>query len=133
MINSKRRGPLRWIWTNCEDSNGVHNVFDLLLALVLETGAKFLSLDLRVNLARDANCARVSKLLQAGCNIDPVVVKIAVRTHDDLIEVDTNTQPQRVLFGMRVGCNPLLERERAADRVEGTGELAEKTVTSGFD
>ena len=99
---SGQRGPFR----RCAplppsqpvDPDGPLDVLELPLAEVLEVAAE-LALEVVVGRARDHHAARLGELLEAGGDVHPVAVEVAVGLADHVAEVDADPEADALLFG----------------------------------
>jgi hypothetical protein len=115
------------------DPNRTLDVLQGALTQVIET-VRQLALHLVVDLAGDADAARLGQGLQTGCNVDAVAVDAAV-LDDDVAEADTDPEPDSPC----VGSLPLplgrtrLDLDRAAYGVDDARELAQEAVAHQLD
>ena len=79
-----------------------------------------------MDLGGDADVARLGQGLQAGGNVHSVAVDVAL-LHDDVAEADAEPQPDAsVLGGLPLEPDHArLDLDRAVDRVDDAGELAQ--------
>ena len=115
------------------DLDRLGDVLDPVPAHGLEAEGE-LVLDLVVHVAGDADPARLGQGLEPRGDVDPVAEDIAGLV-DDVADVDADAEADA--FGLGDGRLPLghaaLDRDRAGDRVDGAGKLAEDAVAHQLD
>jgi hypothetical protein len=72
------------------------DVLDVLLTQILKNQFD-LVLDLLINLAGDADAARLGSTFQARCYVDPVAIEV-VALDDEVADVDANTEDDPTVF-----------------------------------
>src|SRR6516162_7182908 len=82
----------------------------------------------------DADAAGRCETLEARCDIDPVAIDV-VRRHDDVAEIDADAELDAAVLRQPgiARANDPLHIQRAAHRVDNTGELDESPVASMLD
>jgi hypothetical protein len=93
-----------------------------------------LALDLIVYVAREQDPARLGQRLEPGGDIDPVAENVAAFV-DNIADVDTDAETDALGFRhitLALG-HAVLDRDRAGDRVDGAGKLAEDAVAHELD
>ena len=90
--------------------------------------------DLVVDLAGDADGARLGQGLQAGGEVDTLAVDVAV-LDDDIAEADADSEPNAFRLGSltRVLGDICLDLDRAAYRLDDAGEFAKQPVAHELD
>ena len=109
------------------------NVLDLLLAHRLEAEGEFL-LDLLGYLARDADAAGFSKLLEPSCDVHAFTQAI-VTLDDDFTKVDANADIDPLVFrhtGVALG-ETALQRHGALDGVHNARKLRKQSIASQLE
>ena len=115
-----------------EDLHRLGDVLQLLPAAVGEIQIELVA-DQAVDLAGDADAARLRQALEPGRHVDAVAVDI-VRLDDDVAEVDPHAEQHAAflrLIGVQLG-HRRLDRHRALDRVDHAGELDQRAVAGLF-
>ncbi len=102
-----------------EDLDRLRDVLDLLCAQIFEDRID-LSFDLVVDVASDADAARIGQGLQARCNVHPVAVNVFT-LDNDVADVDSDTVGNELVF-WDIGVAQLgaiVPREDILDKVWG--------------
>src|ERR1700736_6869617 len=109
------------------------DVLELLLADVI-AGKLDASVDLLVDLARDADPAGLGDALKARCYIDAVAID-AHLVIDHVADVDADAELHAALrLDCRIAlCHGGLDGERALARVHHAGELGENALAGSVD
>ena len=108
--------------------NWFGDVLDPLLAHRLK-GERQLPLDLLGHFSRDADAARLRKLLKSGRNIDPFAIAV-VAVDDHLAEVDTDPHQHLFGFGNRgvaLG-QAALQRHCTFDGIDDAAEFGQQPI-----
>ncbi len=120
-------------WSDAVDPHRPRDVFDLLLALVVE-GEIELVAHLVAHDPADADPARLGQGFQARGDVDAVAVDVVV-VADDVADIDADAEFD-ALVGRHIGValrHFALHLDRAAHRVDDAGELDQHAVAGGFD
>ena len=91
-------------------------------------------LDLIIDVARDADAARLGEALQARGDVDAVAEDVAV-FEDDVADVDADAVADAPIFGLgRLALgHAVLDRDRAFDRIDRAAELDQGAVAGELD
>jgi len=117
----------------CIDADWTGDVFDLLLAHILERVGKLVA-DLVAHHSRDAHASRFSQYLQTSRHIHAVAENI-ITLGDDVAEIDPNAEPDPPVFGhigfMVEHC--ALGFYRAAYSIQYARKFHQHAVAGGLD
>jgi hypothetical protein len=119
------------------DAVGAHRPLDVLEAQDAERREAAVELALKVVVggARDDHGAGIGDAFEAGGDVDPVAVEVAVLLADHVAEIDTNAEANPLFLGRLrlVFCQGLLDRHRRGHRVNDARELAQHAVAGELD
>ena len=116
-----------------EDTHRPGDVLDLLFAHVLERDGELVAYLVSYHPA-DADAARFSQGLKARCDVDTVAEDVVV-VDDDVAEIDADPEIDAP-FGVHasIACSHFaLHFDRATNRIDHAGKLAEQTVACRVD
>ena len=87
-----------------------------------------------VNIARNADTARIGQPLHSRGYVDTIAVEVAP-LHDDIAEAYANAEFEAFVLGQRgVALGECaLDRNRAVHGIDGTGELGKRAIAGDFE
>lgn len=118
-------------------SSVVPSLRDVLQAVLADGGdpAVQLARQVVVGGAGDCDPIRLGQFLQAGGDVDPVAIDVAIRLADDVAEIDADPKPDPLVRGDRRFALPHapLDADGAVDCVHDAGKLGEQAVAHALD
>ena len=120
-------------YTHSKHSHGSRDVFDLLLAEIVEDDVELVA-HLLVRCGTGADSTRLSQRFEPGCNVHAVTEDVAI-LNDDVTDIDAHAKLDAALrrYCGVVGDHLPLHLDRTAHRVDDAGELGKQAVAGGLN
>ena len=115
------------------DPHRPDDVLELLLTFVGKADVEP-AVDVLLHARRDADAAGLRQAFEAGRHVHAVSQDVAVLLHDDVADIDADTQVDP-LVGRQAGVlhhQPALQVDGATDGVDDAGEFGQQAVTRGL-